>query len=63
MWLYPLPCAVALAGWLFVYTGTGRLFIAIGAGTLLVGLLVFLVWARRRNEWPFAALPAAGGHP
>ena len=54
MWLYPLPCVVALVGWLFVYAGTGRLFIAIGAGTLLVGLAVFLVWAYRRREWPFS---------
>ncbi len=37
MWLYPLPCAVALVGWLFVYASTGRLFILIGAGTLLLG--------------------------
>ncbi len=53
MWLYPLPCAVALVGWLFVYVCTGRLFIAMGATTLLAGAVVFLVWARRRGEWPF----------
>jgi amino acid transporter len=55
MWLYPLPCIVALVGWLFVYAGTGALFITIGAGTLAVGAVVFLVWARRQNAWPFAA--------
>ena len=55
MWLYPLPCVVALVGWLFVYACTGGLFIVIGAGTLLVGAVVFLVWSRRRAEWPFAA--------
>ena len=59
MWLYPLPCAVALVGWLFVYACTGGLFIAIGAGTLLVGAVVFLVWSRRRGEWPFAAADRA----
>jgi hypothetical protein len=53
MWLYPLPCAVALVGWLFVYVTLGGLFIAIGAGTLLAGLVVFLVWSKRRGEWPF----------
>jgi hypothetical protein len=53
MWLYPLPCAVALVGWLFVYASTGRLFILIGAGTLLVGAAVFLVWSKRRGDWPF----------
>jgi amino acid transporter len=55
MYLYPLPCVVALAGWLFVYAGTGRVFIAIGAGTLLVGFAVFLAWTYRRKEWPFVA--------
>ena len=53
MWLYPLPCAVALVGWLFVYASTGRLFILIGAGTLLLGAAVFLVWSKHRGDWPF----------
>jgi amino acid transporter len=53
MWLYPLPCAVALVGWLFVYVTLGGLFIAIGAGTLLAGFAVFLVWSKRRGDWPF----------
>lgn len=53
MWLYPLPCLIALVGWLFVYISTGTLFIAIGAATLVAGFLVFLVWAARRGEWPF----------
>jgi amino acid transporter len=55
MWLYPLPCAVALVGWLFVYAGTGRLFIAIGLGTLAAGVVAFLAWAKWRMTWPFAA--------
>ena len=53
MWLYPLPCVVALAGWLFVYATTGRLFIAIGAGTLIAGFVVFLIWAKRVGSWPY----------
>ncbi|HSQ54775.1 MAG TPA: APC family permease [Gemmata sp.] len=53
MWLFPLPCAVALVGWMFVYVTLGGLFIAIGAGTLLAGLIVFLVWSKRRGDWPF----------
>jgi basic amino acid/polyamine antiporter, APA family len=58
MWLYPLPCFVALVGWLFVYYCTGRLFIAIGVTTLVVGIAVFSIWAARRHEWPFG--PARG---
>jgi amino acid transporter len=53
MWLYPLPCIVAVAGWLYVYASTGRLYILIGAMTLAVGLVVFLVWAGRQGVWPF----------
>jgi hypothetical protein len=58
MWLYPLPCGIALVGWLFVYVGTGGLYIAMGAGTLAAGLIVFLVWAHRRHTWPFASVAA-----
>src|SRR5262245_10004992 len=54
MWLYPLPCLVAFVGWLFVYISTGGLFIAIGAGTLLVRFVVYLIWARRQGRWPFS---------
>jgi amino acid transporter len=54
MWLYPLPCVVALAGWMFVYFNTGLPFILIGAGTLLAGAIVFLIWAKRSATWPFA---------
>lgn len=53
MWLYPLPCAVALAGWLFVYATTKPLFIVVGAVTLLAGVVAFLAWARRDGGWPF----------
>ncbi|HEX3147245.1 MAG TPA: APC family permease [Gemmataceae bacterium] len=53
MWLYPLPCLVALVGWLFVYYCTGRLFVVIGLTTLAVGLIVFVIWALQRLEWPF----------
>ena len=60
MWLYPLPCVVALIGWLFIYASTGRLFIAIGLGTLVAGLAVFVVWAKRRNEWPFDVVALEG---
>jgi basic amino acid/polyamine antiporter, APA family len=55
MWLYPLPCMIALVGWLFVYVTIGSLFILMGASTLLVGILVFVIWAKRRGDWPFAS--------
>src|SRR5262249_43946564 len=55
MWLYPLPCAVALVGWLFVYFTNKRAFIVLGLATLAAGVLVFLVWTQRTRSWPFDA--------
>lgn len=56
MWLYPIPCFVALFGWLFVYATTGRVFVIIGAITLLIGAVVFFARAKRNGEWPFIAV-------
>jgi amino acid transporter len=53
MWLYPLPCGLALVGWLFMYTTAPGLFIGLGMGTLLAGAAVFLLWARTSRGWPF----------
>jgi amino acid transporter len=57
MWLYPLPCLVALVGWLFVYISTGTFFIALGATTLVCGLGVFIIWAMQTDQWPFISRP------
>lgn len=54
IWLYPVPCFLALAGWLFMYATARWLFIGLGLGTLLAGSAVFLVWAWQRQTWPFA---------
>jgi amino acid transporter len=53
IWLYPLPCGLALAGWLFVYFTSGWLFIGLGLATLVAGVLAFLAWSWRHGEWPF----------
>jgi amino acid transporter len=54
MWLYPLPCAVALVGWLYLYGSAEWPFIVLGLATLLIGAGVFLVWSLRTRQWPFA---------
>lgn len=54
IWLYPVPCSLALVGWLYLYMSTGRLFIAIGLGTLALGAVAFLTWSARVRRWPFA---------
>lgn len=53
LWLYPLSCGLALAGWLYVYWASGGVFIGLGLATLLAGTLVFLARARWTNGWPF----------
>lgn len=55
MWLYPLPALLALGGWLYVYGSSGLLYIGLGAGTLMLGIIVFLIWSRQTRGWPFAA--------
>jgi basic amino acid/polyamine antiporter, APA family len=47
MWLYPLPCLIALIGWLYLYVSSGWLYIGLGAATLAAGLVVFVIWSAR----------------
>jgi amino acid transporter len=56
--LYPLPPLIALAGWLYLFSSTGRIAIVFGLGTLAAGALVFLLRARIVRSWPFAAVVA-----
>jgi basic amino acid/polyamine antiporter, APA family len=53
MMLYPLPCLLALGGWLYVYVSSKQLYILFGAVTLVSGVVAFLVWSWRRGTWPF----------
>jgi amino acid transporter len=59
MWLYPLPCALALAGWLYLFATSGLFFIAVSLATLAAGLVAFFVWSAAVKGWPFAAAPDA----
>jgi amino acid transporter len=53
IWLYPLPCFVALAGWLFAFGTAGWTLIRFGLGLLVAGLVVFFLWSWRTRRWPF----------
>jgi basic amino acid/polyamine antiporter, APA family len=55
MWLYPLPCLLALAGWLYLYVSTEWLFIGLGLATLAAGVVAFVVWSWRTRGWPFGS--------
>lgn len=57
MWFYPLPCGLALIGWLYMYVTAGWLFIALGLITLLAGSGAFLLWSWRTRGWPFGTRP------
>jgi len=56
IWLYPLPNLLALLGWTFVFATTNWMIIAFGLGTLVLGLLCFLIWSRQTKQWPFATV-------
>jgi len=56
IWLYPVPCLIALMGWLFVFATADWKVIAFGLGTLLAGLLFFLIWSWQTKRWPFARI-------
>jgi APA family basic amino acid/polyamine antiporter len=53
MWLYPVPALAALAGWIFLLLTSGWRMIALGIGTLVLGLVCFLIWSWRSRLWPF----------
>ena len=53
-WLYPVPCAVALLGWVYVYVSATTLSLILSGAWILAGLVVFVVWAKLNKAWPFA---------
>ena len=59
IWLYPVPCFVALVGWLFVFGTADWKLILFGLATLLAGLCFFLIWSWRTKRWPFARAPVS----
>jgi amino acid transporter len=54
MWMYPAPCFVALAGWLFAFGTAGWKLILFGVTTLLLGVAAYFLWAKLTKRWPFA---------
>ena len=53
MWFYPVPCLIALVGWMYLYFSTGDIFMVVGAVTLVLGGIVFLIWSKLTRSWPF----------
>ncbi len=55
MRLYPVPAAVALAGWIFLFATTQLRVILFGVGVLALGGVAFLLWSWRTAQWPLGA--------
>ena len=51
--LFPVPAIVALAGWLYIVASSNPVHIAIGFIMAAIGATIYLLQARRMNEWPF----------
>jgi len=60
MWLYPVPAAIALLGWAYVFLTSGLTAIVVGLATLAAGVIAFLLRARVSATWPFAPSAASG---
>lgn len=56
MWLYPLPVLIAIAGFIFILVSRHNFLreMRYAVAILVAGLIVFLVRARGRREWPFS---------
>jgi hypothetical protein len=46
MLLYPLPSVIAFAGWTYVFSTAGLVFILYGLLTLGLGAVAYLMWNR-----------------
>jgi amino acid transporter len=46
IWLYPLPCLAALAGWTFLFLTSGLKVIVFALGVIAAGVIFYFAWAR-----------------
>ncbi len=51
--LFPLPILLVVAAWLAIFVATGPQQMAAAAGMISLGIVVYLVKARAKQEWPF----------
>jgi amino acid transporter len=53
-WLYPVPCVIALLGWIYVYFSASTISLVLSGVWIVAGLAVFMAWAKFNRSWPFA---------
>jgi amino acid transporter len=58
--LYPLPVIFVIAMWLFIFYATGITVITSFLAVLLSGIIVYMIQARLRGNWPFKPLIEEG---
>lgn len=61
MWLYPLPALLAIAGFVFILVNREDFLRQVRYATviLILGIVIYLVRAAQRHEWPFKGEPAS----
>ncbi|HLK32326.1 MAG TPA: APC family permease, partial [Terriglobales bacterium] len=61
MWLYPVPALLAIAGFIFILVNRHDFLrqVRYAAVLLIAGIVIYVVRALQRHEWPFAAENAA----
>ncbi len=59
MWLYPVPAIVAFVGWVYIFFSSGTSAMLFGLVSLALGVVVFLLNARRSAQWPFVRAATA----
>jgi len=53
IWLYPLPLAIALVGWVFLFATTQPPILLLGFVALAGGVAGFALWSWQGRTWPF----------
>src|ERR687885_2419392 len=51
--LYPVPCIIALVGWVYIFISSGWSAIELAVVWMALGAVAYLIWARYEKVWPF----------
>ncbi len=51
--LYPVPIFLVIAIWIWIFISTGFVFAMSGLTVISLGIIVYMVKAKRKGEWPF----------
>jgi amino acid transporter len=51
--LYPFPVILAIIIWALVFISTGQKMILGGLSVIALGIVAYLIKAKRIQEWPF----------